>query len=127
MQASLSAHLIGILTFGLNAVATRHYSSELGAALTAWHFVYSPLVSAAFKLGGKELVHYLRRHLRVDKAAWHNKHIGIVMLTNKVGNLGNPAKTSTDALVLVKRHVDTFTTTTNGNARINLTFLDTLS
>ena len=108
MQASLSAHLIGILTFGLNAVATRHYSSELGAALTAWHFVYSPLVSAAFKLGGKELVHYLRRHLRVDKAAWHNKHIGIVMLTNQMGYLRNPAQTCTHLLMLVERDADTF-------------------
>ena len=48
------------------------------------------------------------------------------MLTDEVGNLGNPAETGTDALVFVECHVDTLTRTADGDTGENLTLLDTL-
>ena len=82
---------------------------------------------SAFESGGKELVHNLTGHIVVDESSRHHEHVGIVMLTNQMGNLRNPAQAGTHLLVLVQRDADTLTTATDGNAGIHLAALDTLS
>ena len=98
------------------------YSSFLN-----WNLVHTLLVASALKGCGEELVHNLTSHIVVDKATWHHEYIGIVVLTDEMSNLRNPAQTSTYLLVLVQRDADTFTRATDSNARINLATLDTLS
>ena len=66
-------------------------------------------VAAAFEMGGEELVHYLSGHVGVDETAWHDEHVGIVVLTDEVGDFRNPAQAGADALVLVQRHRNAFT------------------
>ena len=94
--------------------------------LFARDLVDSFLMASAFKLCGEVLVHDLTSSLLRDKTSWHHEHIGIIVLTDEVGNLGNPAKTGTDALVFVECHVDTLTRTADGDTREYLTLLDTL-
>ena len=55
------------------------------------------------------------------------QHVGIVVLTDQMGDLRNPAEAGTDALVLVERHVDTLTRSADGDAGIDLTLLNTAS
>ena len=58
-------------------------------------------MASAFELGGEILVHDGTGGLLGDEAARHHQHIGIVMLTDEVGNLGYPAQAGTDGLMLV--------------------------
>ena len=85
------------------------------------------LMASTFKLGGEVLVHDGTGRLLIDEASWHHQYVGIVVLTDQVGNLRNPAETCTDALVLVECHVDTLATATDGDTREHLALLDTLS
>ena len=78
-------------------------------------------MASALKLGGEVLVHNLTSHLLVDKATRHHQHVGIVVLTDEVGNLRNPAEASADALMLVQRHVDALAASADGNAGIHFT------
>ena len=82
-------------------------------------------MASAFEGGSKELVHNLTGHIVVDKTTWHHEYVGIVVLTDEMCNLWDPAQTSAYLLVLVECDADTLTTTTDGNAGINLTTLDT--
>ena len=72
------------------------------------YFINAFLMPSAFEGGGKELVHNLTCHIIVDESTWHHEHIGIVVLTNQMGYLRNPAQTSTHLLMLVERDADTF-------------------
>ena len=83
-------------------------------------------MAAAFELGGEILVHDGTGSLLRDEATWHHQHIGIVVLTDEMGNLGNPAETGTDGLVLVERHVDALARAADGNAGEYLSLLNTL-
>ena len=78
-------------------------------------------MASAFEGGSKELVHNLTGHIVVDKTTWHHEYVGIVVLTDEMCNLWDPAQTSAYLLVLVECDADTLTTTTDGNAGINLT------
>ena len=62
-----------------------------------------------------------------DKATWHYETVRIVVLTDKVSNLYIPAKSSTNALMLVQGHRDTLARTTHCNTTVNLALLNTLS
>ena len=85
------------------------------------------LMAATFELGGEILVHDLASHVLIDEATGHHEHVGIVVLTDEMGDLRNPAQTGTDGLVLVERHVDALTRTADGNAGIDLTLFDATS
>ena len=45
-------------------------------------------MAATFELGGEVLVHDGTGGILIDETAWHHEHIGIVVLTDEVGNLG---------------------------------------
>ena len=84
-------------------------------------------MATAFELSGEELVHNLAGHVGVDEATGHHQHVGIIVLTDQVGNLWNPAESCTDALVLVERHVDALARTADGDTGIHLALFDSLS
>ena len=84
-------------------------------------------MTTTFKLGGEVLIHDLTGGLLIDEPAWHHEHVGIVVLTDEVGDLRDPAETCTDTLVLVERHVDALARTTDGDTREHLALLDALS
>ena len=81
---------------------------------------------SALEGSGKELVHNLTGHVIVDESSRHHEHIGIVVLTNQMSYLRNPAQPSTHLLMLVQCDADTLTTTTDSDARIHLAALDAL-
>ena len=64
------------------------------------------LMAAAFKVRFKERVDNGKSQFRSDETGRKHKHIGIVVLTGKLGKLHVPAKSRTDALMLVEGHVD---------------------
>ena len=78
------------------------------------------LVAATFEGCGEILVHDGGRGVVVDEAAGHDEDVGIVVLTDEVGNLGRPAESGADALVLVDRHGDAFAAATDGDAAFHL-------
>ena len=84
-------------------------------------------MASTLELGGEVLVHDGAGSLLRDEAAWHHQHIGIVVLTDEMGNLGNPAETGTYALVLVEGHIDALTRSTDGDTWEYLALLDALS
>ena len=81
------------------------YSEELS------HQIYAAcdafLMPSTFEGGGKELVHNLTGHIVVDESSRHHEHVGIVVLTNQMGYLRNPAQSCAHLLVLVQRDADT--------------------
>ena len=84
-------------------------------------------MAAAFELGGEVLVHNLTGCLFGDEASGHDQHVGIVVLTDEMGNLGNPSQTGTDRLMLVERHADALAGAADGNAGIDRAVLDGLA
>ncbi len=84
-------------------------------------------MAATFELSGEVLVHDGTGRFLGDKASGHHKHIGIVVLTDEMGDLRDPAETGTDGLVLVERHVDALAGTTDSDAGEDLAVLDALS
>ena len=91
------------------------------------NLVNTLLVTTAFELRSKILVHNLTGRIFINETSGHNQYVGIVVLTNQMCNFGNPAEASTNRLVLIERHVDTLTTATDGNTWEYLALLDTLS
>ena len=57
-------------------------------------------MATTFKLGGEVLVHDGTGCILVDETSGHYQHIGIVVLTDQVSDLRNPAETGADALCL---------------------------
>ena len=90
-------------------------------------FINPLLVAATLEGGGEELIHNLTSHVVVDETTWHHKNVSIVVLTDKMSNLRNPAQSGTHLLMLVKGDRDTLARAADGNTRINLTTLDTFS
>ena len=91
------------------------------------NLVDSTLMASAFEVSCEELVHNLAGHVFVDEPAWHDEHVGIVVLTDEMGNLGNPAESCTDALVLVEGHVDALARAADGDAGEHFALLNALS
>ena len=58
--------------------------------LTYGYLIDSLLMASTLKLGGEELIHDGFGCLFAYEAARHDKHIGIVVLTDEVSNLGQP-------------------------------------
>ena len=88
---------------------------------------YATLMATAFKRYCEELVHDGTGCVVVDETTWHHEHIGIVVLTDKLSDFRAPANSRTNALMLVERHGNTLSTTTDGNAGINLAAFNTFS
>ena len=82
-----------------------------------WNLVDTLLMTTAFKFRREEFIHNLASHFFVDKTTRHYENVGIVVLSDEMSNLRNPTKSCTNALMLVERHVNAFTTTANGNTR----------
>ena len=82
-------------------------------------------MTASFEGGLEELAHNLTSGIVIDETTGHHQHVGIVMLTDHMGNLSTPCQTGTDGLVLVQTHGHALTGTTDGDTGIDLTFLNT--
>ncbi len=70
--------------------------SKLSLCLLNRDLIYSLLMAATFKFGGEVLVHNLTSRFLRDESSWHHQHVGIVVLTDQVGNLRDPAETCAD-------------------------------
>ena len=66
------------------------------------NLINSLLMASAFEGSRKELVHNLASHIVVDETTWHYQYVGIVVLTDEMCNLGNPAQSGAHLLVLVQ-------------------------
>ena len=84
-------------------------------------------MAATFELGGEVLIHDLTGCRFIDEASRHHQHIRIVVLTDQMGDLRDPAESGTDRLVLVERHVDTLTATADGDTWEHLALFDATS
>ena len=98
-----------------------------GLTLFAGDVFDALLMAATCKLGVEEFVETLAAYVLGDESAREDDDVGVVVLTDEVGNLGLPNKTGTDALVLVEGHGDAFARTAHGDARIYFAFLDAFS
>ena len=67
------------------------------------NFIHALLMAAAFESSGEEFVHNLAGHIVVDETTWHHQNVGVVVLTNEMSDLRNPAQTSTYLLVLYRK------------------------
>lgn len=66
--------------------------------------VNTKLMTAAFKLGIQIFIHDFAGHVIVNETSRHDKTVGVIVLTDKVCYLRNPAQTGPDALMLVQGH-----------------------
>ena len=82
------------------------------------HFIDAFLVTSSFKSSVEEFGHNFVRHLVVNETSRHYQNVGIIMLACQVGNLRNPAKCGTYALMFVQSHADAFSAATDCNTRI---------
>ena len=103
------------------------YKWESKWLLAYWYLLYTTLMATAFESGLEELVHDCSSCLIVDETAWHNQYVSIVVLTAEMSYLWNPSESGANSLMLVERDADTLATAANGNARINLTALDSFA
>ena len=85
------------------------------------------LMATSCKLCIEEFVEALTAYVFADESAREDNDVGVVVLTDEVGNLGLPNKTGTDALMLVEGHGDAFARTAHGDAGIYFAFLDAFS
>ena len=82
------------------------------------------LVATTCKFGVEELVETLTAYVFGDETTREDDDVGVVVLTDEVGNFWLPNKACTDALVLVEGHGDAFARTAHGDAWIDFAFLD---
>ena len=66
------------------------------------------LMATSSKLCVEEFVETLAAYVFADETTGEDNHVGVVVLTDEVGNLWLPNKTGTDALMLVEGHGDAF-------------------
>ena len=85
------------------------------------------LMATSCKLSVEEFVETLTAYVFADESAREDNDVGVVVLTDEVGNLWLPNKTGTDALMLVEGHGDAFARTAHGDAWIYFAFLDAFS
>jgi hypothetical protein len=95
--------------------------------LLNWDFVHTLLMATALEGGCEELIHNLTSHVVVDETTWHHKNVSIVVLTDKMCNLRNPAQSGTHLLMLVQGDRYTLARTADSDAGIHLATLNTLS
>ena len=85
--------------------------------------VNASLMTTALKGGVQILVHDFAGHIIVDKTAGHYQYVGIIMLTDKVSNLRDPAESGADTLMLVQSHGDSLPTAAHGYTLLYLSVL----
>ena len=57
-----------------------YFKYVIRQGLFYWNLIYSVLMTSAFKFSIEEFGHYLVCHISIDKSAWHNKYVCIIML-----------------------------------------------
>ena len=77
-------------------------------------------MAAALKSRIHKHINNLERELGGYKPGGKDEDVGVVVSPRKAGELGRPAKSGADALMLVERHGDAVAATTHSNSRINL-------
>ena len=87
--------------------------------------VNAELMATALKGGVQILVHDLAGHVGIDKTAGHDQYVGIIVLADEVSNLGDPAESGADALMLVQGHGDSLSAAAHGYTLLYLTVLYT--
>ena len=80
-------------------------------------------MTTALEGGVQVLVHNLAGHVGIDKTAGHYQDVGIVVLTDKVSYLRDPAQSGADTLMLVQGHGDTLSAAAHGYTLLYLTVL----
>ena len=85
------------------------------------------LMATSCKFCVEEFVEALAAYVFADETTGEDDDVGVVVLTDEVGNLWLPNKSGTDALELVEAHGDAFARTAHGDARIDFAFLDAFS
>ena len=80
-------------------------------------------MTTALEGGIQVFVHDLASHISIDETAGHNKNVGIIVLTDKVSNLRDPAQAGANALMLVKGHGDALAAAAHGYTLLYLTVL----
>ena len=85
------------------------------------------LMATSCKFCVEEFVETLAAHVFADETTGEDDDVGVVVLTDEVGNLWLPNKSGTDALMLVEGHGDAFARTAHGNTWIYFAFLDAFS
>ena len=88
---------------------------------------YATLMATAFERNREEFVHDGTGRVVVDETTGHHEHVGIVVLTDELADFRAPANSGTNALMLVERHGNTLSATTDGNAWINLAAFNAFS
>ena len=108
-------------------IATAIIFAINSSGLFHWNLVDATLVTASFIRSRQEGLNHGDGLLVGNKAAWHSKDVGVVVLTGQTGYRKAPTQSRTDALVLVEGDVDALTATTHGDAGIALALLDSQS
>ena len=85
------------------------------------------LMATSCKFCVEEFVEALAAYVFADETTGEDDDVGVVVLTDEVGNLWLPNKSGTDALMLVEGHGDAFARTAHGDAWIDFAFLDAFS
>ena len=83
-------------------------------------------MASAFEPGGEVGVEHLDGLVVGDEARREDDDIGIVVAADQRGDLGVPAKTCTDPLVLVERHGHPFARAAERDAAFHFALLDGL-
>ena len=99
----------------------RATAQNLGANASGF---LAALVAAALKFGGEEDLNDALGHIFADHAGAHGEHIGVVVAADQRGDLGLPAQSGADPLVLVERHGHAFARAAEGDALRQLARLD---
>ena len=84
-------------------------------------------MASTFELCVEEFFHDLACCFIIDITSRHDQYIGVVVQAGHVRNFWNPNQCSTDTLMLIECHADTFTTTADGNTRITFASLNSYS
>ena len=84
-------------------------------------------MTSTLERSGEELVETGGGGGFIDEASGEDDDVGIVVLTDEVGNLGSPHQSCANALMLVERHADALAGAADGNAGIDRAVLDGLA
>ena len=81
-------------------------------------------MTAPFEGGREELVETGNSGGFIDEAAREDNDVGIVMLTDEVGDFWTPHQSCAHALVLVEGHADALSAAADGDTWINTTIFN---
>ena len=89
----------------------------------ARYFVYSALVSAAFKVGGEEGIDYLHCFVGGDEVGRQSEYVGVIVAACEFCKRCVPAEGCTYALVVVAGHGDAVAGGADGDTEVVFAFL----